>query len=430
MSRSPAVLLHQHRETAGTRYVLRPGITIIGQAAADIQLPPPADGVVAERHAAIIERPNGYLVRDLDSSQGTWVNGERLAGDWLLRSGDQIRLGSSGPLLEFRLEQNLPPQRHFPTNRARGISLGVVLLLTALAFWFYREQPSGAIVDRLLKTLDSAAAEVTALAEREGVLRSALDSTRRELESIREVVAGLQMNRGVPDSLGMAIDRIQTNSRQLVAAARLDLTTITSEAAPAAALLLVDRGRERMVYGTAFSILSRGDTTWAVTSKHLIVREGSDSARRLGLVWNESRQNFEAELVALHPDRDLALLRAVIKGGAPALSLDQPASITIGTIAGTISFPTEIPVEVALDQAGSGLRATVFPAAITELSDTTMELIGYGAPGMSGSPVVDHTGRLLGVLFGGKSDPTARRILVVPRSGVLELLRIARLDVE
>ena len=53
---------------------------------------------LASRHHAEIERKRGqYVLRDCDSRNGTFVNGERLSEPRVLRDGDEIQIG-----LEFR----------------------------------------------------------------------------------------------------------------------------------------------------------------------------------------------------------------------------------------------------------------------------------------------------------------------------------------
>jgi pSer/pThr/pTyr-binding forkhead associated (FHA) protein len=55
---------------------------------------------VSRRHARIECDKNGTLsVRDLQSRNGTYVNGQRISGAVPLRLGDQIRLGRKGPRL-------------------------------------------------------------------------------------------------------------------------------------------------------------------------------------------------------------------------------------------------------------------------------------------------------------------------------------------
>jgi pSer/pThr/pTyr-binding forkhead associated (FHA) protein len=55
-----------------------------------------ADDATASRLHAVLERfPAGWCVTDLGSSNGTWVNGERIWASHRLRHGDEIRAGQS-----------------------------------------------------------------------------------------------------------------------------------------------------------------------------------------------------------------------------------------------------------------------------------------------------------------------------------------------
>ena len=52
------------------------------------------DGSASRTHAEIIQTDEGYALRDLRSTNGTFVNQEKLGGeDYLLKDGDRIQLG-------------------------------------------------------------------------------------------------------------------------------------------------------------------------------------------------------------------------------------------------------------------------------------------------------------------------------------------------
>ena len=52
-----------------------------------------ADARVSRQHARVIRRDGVYIIEDLGSSNGTYVNDQRLAGSMELRPGDRIRIG-------------------------------------------------------------------------------------------------------------------------------------------------------------------------------------------------------------------------------------------------------------------------------------------------------------------------------------------------
>jgi DNA-binding SARP family transcriptional activator len=61
------------------------------------------DAAVSRLHAVLQCYPGGWSIRDLGSANGTFVNGEPLAGEQQLRPGDEIRVGSIS--LVFRSRQ-------------------------------------------------------------------------------------------------------------------------------------------------------------------------------------------------------------------------------------------------------------------------------------------------------------------------------------
>ncbi|MBC8506694.1 MAG: FHA domain-containing protein [Anaerolineales bacterium] len=50
---------------------------------------------VSRRHTRMRLEPSGYVVEDLGSTNGTFVNGQRLTGPHMLRPGERIQLGEA-----------------------------------------------------------------------------------------------------------------------------------------------------------------------------------------------------------------------------------------------------------------------------------------------------------------------------------------------
>jgi len=55
---------------------------------------------VSQVHCMIFQADGEFWIQDLDSSNGTWVNGHRIESDYLLRSGDRIRIANERFTLE------------------------------------------------------------------------------------------------------------------------------------------------------------------------------------------------------------------------------------------------------------------------------------------------------------------------------------------
>jgi hypothetical protein len=51
------------------------------------------DGSISSKHAKLVRTPDGFLIEDLGSKNGTFVNGEKVTEKRLLSDGDLIRLG-------------------------------------------------------------------------------------------------------------------------------------------------------------------------------------------------------------------------------------------------------------------------------------------------------------------------------------------------
>lgn len=65
------------------------------------------DGVVGRHHARLDWNPDQPLslnLVDLQSRNGTWVNGARISTPVGVQSGDVIQLGHEGPCFEVQLE--------------------------------------------------------------------------------------------------------------------------------------------------------------------------------------------------------------------------------------------------------------------------------------------------------------------------------------
>src|SRR5580698_5718514 len=53
------------------------------------------DKIVSKEHCILEQREGQFILRDLGSLNGTYVNGERVRGEILLKHGDEIALGST-----------------------------------------------------------------------------------------------------------------------------------------------------------------------------------------------------------------------------------------------------------------------------------------------------------------------------------------------
>ncbi|MCP5114989.1 MAG: FHA domain-containing protein, partial [bacterium] len=101
--KNAASLVCRSGAVAGIVYQLSASLTTVGRdSQCGIALTREA-AVVSGRHAEIFAVDKGWAVRDLDSTNGTFLNGRRVQ-ESNLAPGGLLQFGASGPEFEFRLE--------------------------------------------------------------------------------------------------------------------------------------------------------------------------------------------------------------------------------------------------------------------------------------------------------------------------------------
>lgn len=102
--------------SVGQYYPLSPTRSVLGRS---VEAAIPVDDSKASRNHAAIDFQNGfYLLVDLGSTNGTFLNGERLEVGKLLNPGDEIRIGSTVYIVELLEKARLNSSRNWrePTS--------------------------------------------------------------------------------------------------------------------------------------------------------------------------------------------------------------------------------------------------------------------------------------------------------------------------
>jgi ABC-type multidrug transport system ATPase subunit/pSer/pThr/pTyr-binding forkhead associated (FHA) protein len=100
----PHRLVIKEGPSAGKTYPLERGDILIGREPdSTLQIDSPG---VSRKHARLIFQNNQYSIEDLGSSNGTFVNGERISKPWSLKNGDVISLGR---MIQLEYQITLPP---------------------------------------------------------------------------------------------------------------------------------------------------------------------------------------------------------------------------------------------------------------------------------------------------------------------------------
>lgn len=128
------MLMAQNDKVAGT-YPLNRKITTIGRSRRNhIRI---KDPLVSVRHLTVHVSGNTCAVNDLESSNGTFINGERVVGSHVLKDGEEIILGKT--LLRFAARQISAPVSEAKTRQrpaAPSRKNRLAMLTAALLFLF------------------------------------------------------------------------------------------------------------------------------------------------------------------------------------------------------------------------------------------------------------------------------------------------------
>jgi pSer/pThr/pTyr-binding forkhead associated (FHA) protein len=409
-----------------------------------LQFDPGQDLDVSAQHAAIVYTGGRWVVRDLGSRNGTFVNGRRVR-EADLEHGDRIRFGVDGPEAEFRprsVSGSPSASRRSPrvlleqSNRQLRVMVGalIVALVGALGYatWSATRQRTEWERERasLLGRVDSALAAGdetarTLSGEREG-LATALRDAQAEVRRVRgqlettsgEDTAGTADLRRQLQSAMAALDRQQL-------AASIDFDAISAATRHAVAVVWVELRDGTVSTGTGFAV--RADGT-LVTSRHVLTGGvAGGSPRRLAVQFADSRQVWPADVLGMDDNADIAVIRARnIIGGVPTVArlnlradtLPPGSPIAwIGFPLGGETWPQDANTgRVARPLGAVGVLSTVEPARIA--------VQGYGgAAGASGSPILDEAGGVIAVLMGGTPSGRNLEIIGVPAAAVDGLLR-------
>lgn len=405
-----------------------------------LQFDPERDLDVSAQHAAIVFTGGRWIVRDLGSRNGTYVNGRRVR-EADLADRDRIRFGADGPEVEFRPHGAAgagpvgPVDVLEKTNRRLRVAVGAlaVALVAAIGYgtWSLTRQRSDWERERttLLSRVDSALAAGdetarTLTGEREG-LAAALGETRAEVRGLRgqleqvseaDTAATADLRRRLQSAMA-ALDRQQL-------AASIDYATIERLTRQAVAVVWVEARDGTTSTGTGFAVRSDGTL---VTSRHVVTGEaGTASPRRLGVQFADSRQVFPATILGIADDADIAIIRLRnLIGEVPVVAGLNLGTDTLqaGTPIAWIGFPLggeTWPQDTATGRLARPLGAV---GILTGRDAGSIVVQGYGAVGASGSPILDARGQVIAVLVGGTDDGRNHELFGVPAGAVDALLR-------
>lgn len=415
----------------------------------DLRFDPERDPEASSRHAEIRILDDKATLRDLDSTNGTFVNGQRVTGERALFEGDLLQFGHEGPAVEFhylpatarasdpRAANPRPsdPRRdtgvriadavheRTGTLRRTAYALGALVIVGAgAAYWFgHRGAASAqARVQELLKRDDSLSAAldqtVGSTQGRVAGLDSALAATRNEASQIRSRLAGDAQHGGSADvgDLSARLDKAEQRQRALVSAGSVNFESIAARNEPAIVFVAVQEANDSLMSGSGFNVAPSG---LIVTNRHVVQDAQGRAAKRVKVIFDNTHGAWKsAHVVKVSATDELAFIKIDDGGTYPVVAgIAGRSSVRVGSPVALMGYP------LGTGTAGMGgdidklsPRTTLGLGTVSKVLADTLQFDAYAAPGSSGSAVFDARGFVVGVLFGGQAESNGRIVYAVP----------------
>jgi S1-C subfamily serine protease len=459
----------------------KPVIAIGRHPLCDFQFDPQQDLDVSTRHAEIRAVGDGYVLVDIGSTNGTYVNGVRIARERRLESGDEIAFGEFGPKvrLEIVVESGAqPPARRdggaarddaapngapgkrvaspapgeapppatrsivtearrvrdaatdAPQRDARrrasmaGALAAAIVVAASGAYWLghHNARATDTELVRLTKTNDSLAQtyadRMASSNNRAAGLDSSLAAAQQERDRMRTALSGTKGAHA--DTLSRELHALESRRHAMLTAAQVDYSTIASRSGPAVTMVAVQWPDSSAFSGSGFAVSSRGEI---VTNKHL-VQHGDAYPMRIAVIFSDTKAWLPAHVVRVSATADLAMLQVDAPGPFPAIASLAPkaADTPVGKAVAIIGYPlgTDTPME------GSGTqitaRSTLVAGTLSKNLADVLQIDAYAGQGSSGSPVFNTAGSVIGVVYGGARESAGRIVYAVPVDEVGALL--------
>jgi len=438
----------------------KPVVTIGRHPASDLQLDIARDLDVSTKHAEIRFADGRYAVVDNMSTNGTFVNGDRVAAGSSreLRDGDVIGFGAQGPTVSVsiagarrtpvgdRVTESIPtpalgaaavpvspaspasgPRR--PTQERVAVAVAeqtrklkllagavfvVCAAIAAAAYWLgHREAAaSDARLEQLMARYEQSSKVLEQKLQSNGNAAAVIDHLQRERDSLVRLARAAK---GTDASvLQRALARRDTVARAIT---ELDPAAVSRANNPAIALVRAEFAGQTALEATAFAVTANGKL---VTNRHVIENNGVNAARVLvkfadADVWRHAH----VLRAPADPSVDLVLLQLDDPATVPVVSVASTVDVSAGTPIVSIGFPdgSDLPM--------NGLKAstTLTVGVVSKVVPEVVQIDSYAAEGSSGSPVFDARGSVVGVIYGGRKGSNGRIVYAVPSTRVVELMK-------
>lgn len=421
-------------------------VSVGRHAMSDLRFDPQSELDVSTRHAEFHASGGRWSIIDQGSTNGTFVNGERIASERRLANGDIVSFGANGPRVEVHgimssvssappptalrpsasaTPQSTPPrvdttvrvahqvaQQTKSMRRTFAVSIGALVVVAAGALIWQQRQSAEQVAEltALAARSDSATISlkntIAAMRPADSALKARLQEelSHREADRARAQVA-ITSGKAIRGS-------VEQLSRPLPAEAQIDYRRITA-ANDAAVAMIVSELDGTPIAGTAFAVNRSGAM---VTNRHVVRSEAGHPPTRMVVLFANTSRWMPAHVVRLSSTDDLALIQVDEPGARPVVNgvSKLGAATQVGAAVASIGYPlaNDTPME------GEGLkitaRTTLTPGTVSKRLDDVIQIDSYAGHGSSGSPLFDASANVVGVIYGGARESNGRIVYAVP----------------
>lgn len=429
---------------AGVRERFEKSVVAIGRhPSSDLRFDPERDLDVSGRHAELRGRDERWVLHDVGSTNGTFVNGERVAMQRELADGDVISFGDQGPQAEVRLAvpaiepEGAPravappptvarpsaPSRETPARSTaervavavreetkwlrKVLAIGAIALLAGVggAYWLGHREAK-AQLDEVLQLLALNESATTRLRDRVSRLGDTafVSALARHNDSLRAIVKGGTSQARLA-AVGAELRRSQVQQQGL---ALLDFSAISDRNDAAVAFIATELDG-KAYGGTAFGVGANG---LLVTNRHNVRSDSGHAATRIAVKFANTSAYLPAHVVRESPSDDIALLKMDRPGDYPVVAGVSAAmdEARVGSPVVVIGFPHSLDTPMEGDVVKTSLEGGTVSKRVTGL----LQIASYAGHGSSGSPVFDSRGWVIGVVWGGAVESQGRIVYAVP----------------
>ncbi|HEY4305844.1 MAG TPA: trypsin-like peptidase domain-containing protein [Gemmatimonadaceae bacterium] len=410
----------------------------------DLRFDPHIDIDVSTRHGEIRHLDDRYVVLDNNSTNGTYVNGERMlpGGSRELHSGDILGFGHSGPKAVVAISAEAAPSlgssasapsapgapRRVGTGERvaaavrqqtrmlkLAMSIGVVVLIAVAGglYWVGHREAQ--------QSEDRLRAATTSYEESSKQLQAQLQQTNdtalintltRQRDSLVRIAQSAHGDQAAV--VQAALLQHQTMTRALD---QMNLPAVRDANNKAVVLIHSDMGTAR-IEATGFGVTAKGGV---ITNRHVVIDSAGNHSKRIVIKFADTDTWHAAHIVRSFPTGgpDLALLQIDDAGDYRAVKGISPTvSVAVGGTIASLGYPlgSDTPMD------GAVASTTLTPGTVSKSIPDVLQIASFATHGSSGSPVFDSHGDVVGVIYAGPKEAQGRIVYAVPSPHIIALL--------